>query len=120
MRSRLLVFSLGLIASFGFVTVSAAQQQSDQQQAVEQRNLDQQQLMQQQIAQQQLAQQQQLEQEQLNQQALAQQSANVVIEPDVYLFGGDYYRGRDAHNYSRRGFESRGAAHSDGRRGGRR
>jgi hypothetical protein len=37
-----------------------------------------------------------------------------------YLFGGDYDRGRDVHNYSHRGFESRGAAHSGGGRGGRR
>jgi hypothetical protein len=37
-----------------------------------------------------------------------------VSEPDMYLFGGDYYRGRDAHNYSHRGTESRGVAHSGG------
>jgi hypothetical protein len=37
-----------------------------------------------------------------------------------YLFGGGYDRGRDVHNYSHRGFESRGAAHSGGGRGGRR
>ena len=40
----------------------------------------------------------------------------VVSEPgsDMFLFGGDYYRGRDAHNYSRRGSESRRAAHPGG------
>ena len=37
----------------------------------------------------------------------------VVSEPgpDLFLFGGDYYRGRDAHNYSHRGSESRAVAH---------
>ena len=40
----------------------------------------------------------------------------VVVEPDVYLFGGYYDRGRDAHNYSHRGSQSRGAAHSGGSR----
>jgi hypothetical protein len=38
----------------------------------------------------------------------------VVPEPDVYLFGGEYYGGRDARDYSHRGFESRAAAHSRG------
>ena len=38
----------------------------------------------------------------------------VVLEPDMYLFGGDYGRGRDVHNYSQRGSASRGAAHSGG------
>ena len=38
----------------------------------------------------------------------------VVSEPDVYLFGGGYDRGRDVHNYSHRGSVSRGAAHSGG------
>ena len=38
----------------------------------------------------------------------------VVSEPDMYLFGGDYYRGRDVRDYSHRGFESRGVAHSSG------
>jgi hypothetical protein len=33
--------------------------------------------------------------------------------PDVYLFGGGYDRGRDVHDYRRRGAESRGAAHRD-------
>ena len=35
----------------------------------------------------------------------------VVAEPDVYFFGGGYDRGRDVHDYSRRGGESRAAAH---------
>lgn len=35
----------------------------------------------------------------------------VVQEPDVYLFGGGYDRGRDVRDYSHRGAESRGAAH---------
>jgi hypothetical protein len=43
-----------------------------------------------------------------------------VAEPDVYLFGGGYDHGRDIHNYSHRGAESRGAAHSGGNHGGRR
>lgn len=34
--------------------------------------------------------------------------------PDMFLFGGEYYRGRDARNYSHRGHESRGAAHPVG------
>jgi hypothetical protein len=38
-------------------------------------------------------------------------------EPDMFLFGGDYYRGRDAHNYSHRGSESRRVAHPGGGRG---
>jgi len=38
----------------------------------------------------------------------------VVSEPDLYIFGGDYDRGRDVHYYSKRGSESRGAAHSGG------
>jgi len=44
----------------------------------------------------------------------------VVSDPDMYLFGGDYYGGHYAHGYSHRGFESRGAAHFSGARGGRR
>jgi len=44
----------------------------------------------------------------------------VVMEPDLYLFGGDYDGGRYVHNYSHRGVESRAAAHSSGERGGRR
>ena len=35
----------------------------------------------------------------------------VVPEPDIYVFGGGYERGRDVHAYSQRGYESRGAAH---------
>jgi hypothetical protein len=34
--------------------------------------------------------------------------------PDVYLFGGNYDRGRDAHAYSHRGSVSRGMAHAGG------
>jgi len=44
----------------------------------------------------------------------------VVGEPDVYLFGGGYDHGRDVRNYSHRGAESRGAAHSGGNHGGKR
>ena len=40
--------------------------------------------------------------------------AVVVAEPDVYIFGGGYERGRDVHDYSRRGGESRAAAHPSG------
>jgi len=39
-----------------------------------------------------------------------------VPGPDFYFFGGGYERGRDAHYYSHRGFESRRVAHPD--RGG--
>ena len=35
----------------------------------------------------------------------------VVAEPDVYVFGGGYERGRDVHDYSHRGAESRAVAH---------
>ena len=35
----------------------------------------------------------------------------VVPGPDLFLFGGGYDRGRDVHDYSRRGGESRAAAH---------
>jgi len=38
----------------------------------------------------------------------------VVAEPDVYLFGGGYDRGRDVHSYSERGSVSRAAAHPSG------
>jgi len=38
----------------------------------------------------------------------------VVAEPDVYLFGGGYDRGRDVHGYSERGSVSRAAAHPSG------
>ncbi|HEY1717301.1 MAG TPA: hypothetical protein VGH42_03295, partial [Verrucomicrobiae bacterium] len=34
----------------------------------------------------------------------------VVAQPDLFLFGGGYDRGRDVHNYSQRGFSSRAAA----------
>ena len=34
--------------------------------------------------------------------------------PDVYLFGGNYDRGRDVHAYSQRGSVSRGMAHAGG------
>ena len=43
--------------------------------------------------------------------------AVVVAEPDVFLFSGDYDRGRDVHNYSHRGSQSRGAAHPGGSHG---
>jgi hypothetical protein len=36
----------------------------------------------------------------------------VVPGPDVYFYGGIHERGRDARDYSHRGFESRAAAHS--------
>ena len=35
----------------------------------------------------------------------------VVAGPDLFLFGGGYDRGRDVHNYSQRGFESRAVAY---------
>jgi hypothetical protein len=41
----------------------------------------------------------------------------VVAEPDLYLFGGGYDRGRDVHGYSQRGSASRAVAHPGG--GGR-
>ena len=109
-----------LAASFCFSTMSRAQQQTDQQdQAQEkfvQEGIIQQQQLQQQIAQQQMIQQQQLEFQQMDQQRLEQLSAG----SDLYLFNGYYDRDRDAYHYGHRGFESRGLAHSDGRRGGRR
>ena len=37
-----------------------------------------------------------------------------VPGPDLYLFGGGYDRGRDVHDYSHRGSESRAAAHPGG------
>lgn len=44
-----------------------------------------------------------------------------VYGPEVYVFGGGYERGREAHDYGHRGFESRAAAHpARGGRGGRR
>jgi hypothetical protein len=39
----------------------------------------------------------------------------VVSAPDLYLFGGGYDRGRDVRDYSRRGSESRRAAHPESR-----
>lgn len=43
--------------------------------------------------------------------------AVVVPEPDVYVFGGAYYGGHDARDYSHRGAESRAVAHGpEGRR----
>jgi hypothetical protein len=45
--------------------------------------------------------------------------AVVVAEPDVYVFGGGYYeRGRDVHDYSHRGSESRAVAHPAARPAG--
>jgi len=38
-----------------------------------------------------------------------------VPGPDVYLFGGGYDRGRDVHDYSHRGHESRAAARPERR-----
>jgi len=35
------------------------------------------------------------------------------VAPDLYLFGGGYDRGRDVHDYSHRGSESRAAAHPE-------
>jgi hypothetical protein len=40
--------------------------------------------------------------------------AVVVAEPDIYLFGGGYERGRDVHGYSDRGSASRAVAHPSG------
>ncbi len=37
-----------------------------------------------------------------------------VAEPDVFLFGGGFDRGRDVHGYSNRGGASRAVAHSGG------
>jgi hypothetical protein len=37
--------------------------------------------------------------------------AVVVAQPDLYLFGGGYDRGRDVHGYSQRGSASRAVAH---------
>jgi hypothetical protein len=45
--------------------------------------------------------------------------AVVVPGPDVYFWGGGYERGRDVHDYSHRGFESRAVAHPGGGGGGR-
>jgi len=43
----------------------------------------------------------------------------VAPEPDVYLFGGGYDRGRDVRGYSDRGSASRAVAHPSGGGGGR-
>ena len=40
----------------------------------------------------------------------------VVPGPDFYVFGGPYYGGHDARDYSRRGSESRAVAHGPGGR----
>jgi hypothetical protein len=40
--------------------------------------------------------------------------AVVAPGPDLYLFGGGFDRGRDAHDYSHRGSESRAVAHPAG------
>jgi hypothetical protein len=42
----------------------------------------------------------------------------VVAEPDVYVFGGGYEGGRDVHDYSHRGSESRAVAHPAARPAG--
>ena len=44
--------------------------------------------------------------------------AVVAPGPDVVLFGGGYDRGRDVHDYSHRGSESRAVAHPGGGGGG--
>ena len=43
-----------------------------------------------------------------------------VPGPDFFLFGGDYDRRRDVHDYSHRGYESRRRAHPEGGEGGER
>jgi hypothetical protein len=40
--------------------------------------------------------------------------AVVAPGPDLFLFGGGYDRGRDVHDYSHRGAESRAVAHPGG------
>ena len=42
----------------------------------------------------------------------------VVPEPDLVIFGGGYDRGRDVHDYSHRGHESREVAHPAAHGGG--
>jgi len=42
----------------------------------------------------------------------------VVPEPDLVIFGGGYDRGRDVHDYSHRGYESRVVAHPAAHGGG--
>ena len=46
--------------------------------------------------------------------------AVVAPGPDMYLFGGNYDRGRDVHAFSQRGVASRSVAHPAGGGGGRR
>jgi hypothetical protein len=41
--------------------------------------------------------------------------AVIVTGPDLFIFGGGYDRGRDEHDYGRRGHESRAVAHSANR-----
>jgi len=129
MRKIFIFFSLSLIVFFGFAVMSVAQQQTEQEQ-LDQQKLDQQKLEQQQqleqqrLDQQYLAQQQQLEQQQLAQQQQYQQESaqqsEVVMEPDMSFFGDDYSTGRYAYDYSHRGYESRGEAHFEGGKPGRR
>ncbi|MGA2173679.1 MAG: hypothetical protein ABSH38_01730 [Verrucomicrobiota bacterium] len=45
--------------------------------------------------------------------------AVVVPGPDVYVFGGDFGRGRDVRDYSHRGVVSRAVAHPAGGGGAR-
>lgn len=42
---------------------------------------------------------------------------DAVVGPDLFIFGGDFDRGREEHNFSHRGFESRRVAHPSGGRG---
>jgi hypothetical protein len=44
--------------------------------------------------------------------------AVVAPGPDMYLFGGNYDRGRDVHAFSQRGVASRSVAHPAGGGGG--
>jgi len=108
MERKIIFFSLGIIVCLCFTTISGAQQQTlDQLTPEEKLQLEQQQIRVEQGAQQQLLEEQ-------------QEEHPVVVEPDQYLFGGDYYYGRGVYNYSHRGIASRRAAHSGGSRGGRR
>jgi hypothetical protein len=40
-------------------------------------------------------------------------AAVVVPAPDMYFYGGSFERGREVHDYSHRGFESRAVAHPE-------
>jgi hypothetical protein len=40
-------------------------------------------------------------------------AAVVVPAPDLYFYGGSFERGREVHDYSHRGFESRAVAHPE-------